>query len=414
MATTLAGGDSHAIASYLGDIDETAPIDEQTRHLLDAYFQIGSDAENSRLVQLRIRRLDGVLLYEATPGILDNATQLELDNAAKGMVSGSLADVTIEPLGPFGAHTLPLLRIVAPIHRVNGSDIVAVASLYYSGRSLVSSLDAVLRGVWASVLATGISVAGALYLFVLGLNRTVVRQKGQLSRNLGRSRALTREVHALHEASERLRIDSIEANEQLLARVGSDIHDGPLQLLALAILRLSQPVGDESRRDTKHAAALTGDAMRELRNISTGLVLPELAGLSVMQTVELAVSRHEGITGSSVKRDFSAEDAHADTGVQICAYRIVQEALTNAFRHAKGLEQSVLVAITGPTVKLTISNRRADPPSGGEDAPRLGLRGMQLRVEAVGGGVQVKMGSDQVVVVAQLPLSSVRVTRGQS
>jgi signal transduction histidine kinase len=203
-----------------------------------------------------------------------------------------------------------------------------------------------------------------------------------------------------------LRVEAIEANEQLLARVGSDIHDGPLQLLTLAILQLSKPKLEA--KGVAQVGALTSEAMRDLRNISAGLVLPELAGLTLSQTIELAIVRHEAATGVVVERISGAFDIEADSAVQICVYRVVQESLANGFLHADGLEQQVEVRTAKDSAVVSISNRRKHPvaPPATDGRPRLGLRGMQLRVEAVGGGLQVEMGNQRVTVTARVPIQT--------
>src|SRR5690606_11971659 len=137
------------------------------------------------------------------------------------------------------------------------------------------------------------------------------------------------------------------ANERLLAQVGSDIHDGPLQLLTLVILRLTRAAGMMAGKDGSESAELQAtiqlatETMEELRNISTGLVLPELAPLSPEQSIELAITRHEEGTGTTVRRKIGSLPANTSMAIKICAYRVVQEALNNAFRHGGNAEPLV-------------------------------------------------------------------------
>src|SRR5439155_76838 len=84
-------------------------------------------------------------------------------------------------------------------------------------------------------------------------------------------------------------------NEQALRRIGADLHDGPCQALALALLRL------ESLREAFHARdgspleaefgvieAAVRDGLADVRAISAGLRLPELAPLRVAEVAERA------------------------------------------------------------------------------------------------------------------------------
>ena len=90
---------------------------------------------------------------------------------------------------------------------------------------------------------------------------------------------------------------STELNEQFLRRVGSDLHDGPAQLIALASLRLDAirqlvsaipqiPASKSEDLDTAQNAL--DDALAEIRNISSGLVLPELEGLTLTEILTKA------------------------------------------------------------------------------------------------------------------------------
>jgi signal transduction histidine kinase len=408
VATTAAASVDSIVSNYLDGIALEAPLSAADRSRLDSFFEISSDSDSARLMQIRIRRLDSGLLYEASSGIVDLAPDESIQLAIDGEVSSDLVNVPLDPLGPFGTHDITLLRLVTPLHRPASGDVFAVAILYYSARSVLSVQFNAQLAVWVSVLLTGLAVIGVLYALVLATNRTITLQRHRLAVNLERSRRLARQVQGLHATSEALRVEAIEANEQLLARVGSDIHDGPLQLLTLAILQLSRtkPGPAPGTGGIEQVTALASDAMNELRNISAGLVLPELAGLTLSQTIELAISRHEAATGVAVQRMAPAGAVEVDNAVQICIYRVVQESLANGFRHADGLEQQVGVEVLAGYAIVTISNRRTHLPSRApaDGRPRLGLRGMQLRIEAVGGGLQVEMGSQKVTVTARLPI----------
>jgi signal transduction histidine kinase len=283
-----------------------------------------------------------------------------------------------------------------------------VAVLYYSARTLTNIQGWAQLAVWTLVFLVGLGVIAALYAFVAGANRTIVGQAQRLSANLVESRGLADEIRGLHQASEQLRIDAIEANEQLLARVGSDIHDGPLQLLSLAILQL----GRFGRRGNTPAPAemgpivsLASDAVTELRNISAGLVLPELAGLTLSETLGLAIDHYEAATGTHVRRQIEGLDHPVEPDIQICVFRVVQESLSNAFRHSGGLDQSVTAREVDGEIRLDISNSRSATARQDQGLlrPKLGLRGMRLRVEAVGGGLFVEMGESRVAVRATIP-----------
>lgn len=100
------------------------------------------------------------------------------------------------------------------------------------------------------------------------------------------------------------------------------------------------------------------------------------------------------------------ETAAAGPGVQIAAFRIVQEALSNAVRHAPGA--GVTVRLHADADSLHIRVRNAAPPQPAEAHPGgYGLRGMRERAELLGGSLTAGPSADGGWTVdATLPLSS--------
>jgi signal transduction histidine kinase len=73
-----------------------------------------------------------------------------------------------------------------------------------------------------------------------------------------------------------------------------------------------------------------------------------------------------------------------DPGVELAAYRIVQEALTNARRHAPGAAVDVELHYTGGALAVRVRDNGPGPPPGGPGGGH-GLAGMRERAAAVGG-----------------------------
>ena len=79
-------------------------------------------------------------------------------------------------------------------------------------------------------------------------------------------------------------------------------------------------------------------------------------------------------------------DQRLPDSVEVAAYYVVAESLTNAAKHAQASEVRVTVETDGPTVRLSIR----DDGIGGADAARgSGLTGLTDRVEALGGRLQM-------------------------
>jgi len=127
---------------------------------------------------------------------------------------------------------------------------------------------------------------------------------------------------------------------------------------------------------------------------------PELADLpSLVDT-----ARHAGL---SVELSAPAALDHVPSGVGVCAYRIVQESLSNASQHAPGAPVTVSVTHDSGAILLRVANGPAghSAPSGNEPRPGHGLTGMHERVALLGGSLSAAPApGGGFVVSAVLPL----------
>ena len=95
---------------------------------------------------------------------------------------------------------------------------------------------------------------------------------------------------------------------------------------------------------------------------------------------------------------------HVPSGVGVCAYRIVQESLSNAGQHAPGALVTVSVGHDAGSVLLRVANGPAGPAAN-EHGPGHGLTGMRERVALLGGTLSAGPAPDGgFVVSAVLPL----------
>jgi signal transduction histidine kinase len=407
VAETAASSIDALIANSVAGLGPERPVGPEDAARLDAVFLVANEADSTRLLQIRIRDIEGRLIYQSFGGIVAEEDPKDFAAAASGTVVSRVSDLPLQAAGPFDARPLAVLEIHTPLRRRTNEEVFAVAELYYSAKSIFALQRDAQIAVWLLVGGTGLGVIAALYMFIAQASRTIASHRANLARNLEASRRLAEENLTLHAASEKLRVDAALSNEALLANVGSDLHDGPIQLLTLVILRLSKAAreakGDPAlARQLQQSVQLATDAMEELRNISAGLVLPELSDLTLGEALALAVTRHEAATGELVRRDLDSLAIEAPMTIKICAYRVVQEALNNAFWHGDKSAPTVAGRLGGGAVRLTVTNKAAAQKPAGErgedgagDAANLGLRSMRFRVEALGGRLHFRIVSDK-------------------
>jgi len=186
-------------------------------------------------------------------------------------------------------------------------------------------------------------------------------------------------------AASRARV--VAAADETRRRIERDLHDGTQQrLISLALgLRAAQarlPAGQEdvAAQWVRTAQGLT-DAIQELREISRGL------HPSVLEKHGLAPALRELVRRGSlpVTLDVPASGRLPER-VEVAAYYVVSEALTNAAKHSEASVVNVEVRVAGNALRLVVT----DDGVGGADPSRgSGLVGLGDRVEAAGGRLEI-------------------------
>lgn len=242
---------------------------------------------------------------------------------------------------------------------------------------------------------------------------------------IGQRRALLlslRERAALLERDQQLRED--RAREQERAHIAREMHDvlgHRLSLVALhaGALEYRGPglTPDETAAAAGVVRAEAHSALTDLRDVLGVLRDPaatggdEVTGTAPPQPtlVDLPALLDQARAGGATARArVDADGAAVPTAVGRHAYRIVQESLTNARRHAPGQPVDVVVeTVPGPGVRVVVSNTLTDGPAPADASGHTaghGLRGLAERARLVGGSFRAGSDDGRVhVVEAVLP-----------
>lgn len=179
------------------------------------------------------------------------------------------------------------------------------------------------------------------------------------------------------------RVRTVAAADEERRRIGRDLHDGAQQDLVV----LCHTLDDARRRLGDGAPAVqtllvqareqAERAGRELRHLAHGLYPAGLQDDGLARTLERLAARCP-----LPVRVRSLPSAALPAPIELAAYYVVSEALTNAVKHAGAMEVEMGVTTVGGTLVVTVR----DDGSGGAQA-RLGsgLAGLSDRVEALGG-----------------------------
>jgi signal transduction histidine kinase len=351
----------------------------------------GVRADN-RIISMKIWKRDGTVIYSSFRDVIGKKFELS-DNFKTALTGGIGADFDNEPHSEDVIERqmgVKLLEVYAPVHNPQTREIVAVSEFYANGDQLGIDVKKATLESWLFVCAIAGLMLGLLSLIAGKGARTISRQRYQLESQVSELQILLGQNEILRTRLRQANEDVSSINESVLRHVGADLHDGPAQKLAYAVMRLSAvkrlvKSGTNGAKSLDNMSRILGETLADVRRMSNGLVLPELKELDLSQAVEMAISSHEDFTGSKVRRDLAVTVPVSSLAMRTCVYRLVQEGLTNAYKHAGGKGQSVVlkcadwiileVSDAGPGIALS----RGIPVSG------LGLRGMQARVEALGG-----------------------------
>jgi signal transduction histidine kinase len=186
---------------------------------------------------------------------------------------------------------------------------------------------------------------------------------------------------------------TLRAREEEARRIAHELHDESGQLLAsvhIALDGLTQrfPEGEETAR---RLHALLDRVEQQLRRLSRELrptILDDLGLTPAVEWLAQGVSERTGVS-VSVRAAIDRLPALVETAL----YRVIQEALNNAARHASASAILVDVHATGSVVEATVTDDGRGFDAGAALSRRgnrgLGLIGIRERVEALGGRICV-------------------------
>jgi signal transduction histidine kinase len=346
---------------------------------------LASTELGSRVVSFRIWRTDGRIVYSPNRALIGQQFEPEggLAKALQGEVSADISDLA----GPENTYERErwsrLVETYVPVRERGGATILAVTEFYQLPDEIDAEVASARLASWAVVaLAAVVS-----YLLLAGLVKqgsdTIERQQRALRERVDELSRLLDQNETLHGRLRRAADRTTALNEAGLRRIGSDLHDGPAQTLALALLRIDELEGAEVVSDA------VSSALGDLRLIAAGLRSPSFEPLTMAQVVERGAREHERRTGQpvSVSVDGSWEDA--PVVAKIGVYRVLQEALSNAARHAAGAAIEVRLSGDEGALHLAVNDRGPgfDPGSVRSDA--LGVAGMRERAELLGGSFEI-------------------------
>jgi len=250
---------------------------------------------------------------------------------------------------------------------------------------------------------------GVLAAFDRGNDRSVFTADDEQMLRTFATSAATAVALAQSVQSDRLR-SSLAAADAERRRWARELHDETLQglgglrvLLSSALRRDELGLAQEAMRD---AVERIESEIGNLRAIITELRPAALDELGLRTALEALLDRHRERSGLEIDSELElrrgARDERLDVDLEMCAYRLVQEALTNVAKHADAVHVRVRVAESGEEVRIEVHDDGAGFDTAATSAG-FGLAGMHERVSLVGGTLSIESGGQGTLLCAVLP-----------
>ncbi len=403
------------LATQLREYTSGGGFGSETYAALDRVF--GEAPVRGEVVRFKLWDPDGRILYsndDAQAGRRFAVGGL-LAAAFAGDVQSRISDLDEPDNASEREYWSELIEVYVPLRTGANGKVSAVAEFYHSTENLGRDIRAATQRSWLLVTVA----TAAMYLLLLGIvrraNNTILDQQRDLSRQLQQLRTTLGENDRmrgqLHEAVAR----TTALNEQFLHRVAADLHDGPAQEIALALMCLealgeARSGGGVLEGNTSHDFETIYRALNasltELRNMASGLGMPKIADLSLADTVRRAVCDFEDKSATTVQMEVDDALDEAPLAVRITVYRLLQESLTNGWLHARGAAQQVRARRAGAQAFIEVADQGTGfVPQAAFDSGRLGLAFMRERVRLLGGVFEVASEPGRGTrILARLPL----------
>jgi signal transduction histidine kinase len=204
----------------------------------------------------------------------------------------------------------------------------------------------------------------------------------------------------------------LELQDSERRRIARELHDSVGQYLAGLKINLHQvesAQGSDGLAFVREAVALTDCAIQEVRTISHLLHPPLLEELGFLSAARWYLDEYGKRSQVKVSLKVDEPIERLPKGIEIALFRILQEALTNVYRHAGAQSVDVRILCRDGGVALTVEDDGKGIPQDilsrfrGGGAPGVGLAGMRERLAEFGGRIKVESWSGGSVIEAVIP-----------
>ena len=299
-----------------------------------------------------------------------------------------------------GIAVILLVSLIFAVGANNYSPPIAIAwicalygiAVWTDTRGFVIGLAVMTAANFATIPGSSNTVSSAAFFTIVPGAAMIICRRAIRDRD-HRAETLA-ERAALLERERELRAQEAVAEER--ARIARELHDLVAHNVSVMVVqagaeRHALPEGQESTREALSSIEQSGrQALAEARRL-LGMLRPgdeheELAPQPSIDQLDFLVEQIER-AGLPVKLDVDGEAVPLPAGVDLCAYRVVQEGLTNALKHAGPAHAEVLLRYTAGALDVRVRDDGHGQAQPNGDGAGHGLIGMRERVALYGGEI---------------------------
>lgn len=287
-------------------------------------------------------------------------------------------------------------------------DYVQVEVFGHGGGTVTATYGERPRDVRSVPITYGEEEVGSLELPARGVRSMLSKRDQALLFDIVRQAAMAVRSARLAADLQLSREQLVLAREEDRRRIRRDLHDGLGPVLGGVAMRLDA-AGNALDRDPETTRRLLAqsrqdvtDALADVRRLVQGLRPPALDDLGLLAALDQQAER---LSSADLAVDVAADDlGPLSAAVEVAAYRIASEALTNAVRHAGAQHASVRLAGNGHALLVEVADDGAGIAP--DVVAGVGLRSIRERAAELGGRTEITCPAEGGTLVrAWLPIT---------
>jgi PAS domain S-box-containing protein len=227
-----------------------------------------------------------------------------------------------------------------------------------------------------------------------------------------------RKLYESEKSLRQLSLRLLQTQDEERRRIGRDLHDSVGQFLVGLKMKLdslrsaAEKGGQAESAELAECSQLTDDAIKEVRTISYLLYPPMLEELGLKSAIPWYLEGFTKRSGIETTFEVSQDFDRIPGDVELALFRVLQESLTNVHRHSGSSTAIVRLLIKEGAVILQVVDEGKLAGGRNEESSQdwmagalgVGLRGMNERLQQLGGSLGLARTSEGTSVTATVPL----------